>query len=100
MLCDDFLLVKLYIIGEVYSRLLGTEGFYVKVENENLLLRARVVVRSSKLKIPRRCLADYVKNCTKKRPARAARSFFLIQPITSLICGVVVAVACVVSSTL
>jgi len=100
MLCDDSLLVKLFIIGEVYLRLLGTEGFYVKVENENLLLRARVVVRTSKLKIPRRRLADYVKNCTKKRLALAARLFFLIQPITSLICGVVVTVAFVVSSTL
>ena len=48
MLCDDSLLVNLYIIGEVYLRLLGTEGFYVKVENENLLLRARVVVKTLK----------------------------------------------------
>ena len=32
-------------------------------------------------------------NCTKKRAARAARLFFLIQPINSLIFGVVVDVA-------
>ena len=31
------------------------------------------------------------KHCTKKRAARAARLVFLIQPIRSLICGVVVA---------
>ena len=33
------------------------------------------------------------KNCTKVRAARAARLFFLIQPIRSLFSGVVVAVA-------
>ena len=33
------------------------------------------------------------KHCTKKRAARAARLFFFIQPIKSLICGVVVDVA-------
>ena len=37
------------------------------------------------------------KNCTKKRAARAARLFFFIQPIKSLICGVVVDVAVVKS---
>ena len=37
------------------------------------------------------------KNCAKKRAARAARLFFLIQPIISLICGVVVAVAVAVA---
>ena len=36
--------------------------------------------------------ADYVRNCTKKRAARAARLFFLIQPIKSMINDVVVAV--------
>jgi len=37
------------------------------------------------------------KYCTKKRAARAARLFFFIQPIKSLICGVVVDVAVVKS---
>ena len=37
------------------------------------------------------------KHCTKKRAARAARLFFVIQPIKSLICGVVVDVAVVKS---
>ena len=36
-------------------------------------------------------------NCTKKRVARAARLFFLIQPIKYLFCGVAVAVAVVIS---
>ena len=35
------------------------------------------------------------KHCTKRRAARAARLFFFIQPIKSLICGVVVDVAVV-----
>ena len=43
---------------------------------KGLLLKARVVTRISKIKISRRHLADYVKNCTKKRGARAARLFF------------------------
>ena len=37
------------------------------------------------------------KHCIKKRAARAARLFFFIQPIKSLICGVVVDVAVVKS---
>ena len=37
------------------------------------------------------------KHCTKKRTARAARLFFLIQPIKSMICGIVVDVAVVKS---
>ena len=36
-------------------------------------------------------------SCTKKHAARAARLFFLIQPIKSLICGDVEAVPVVVS---
>ena len=39
------------------------------------------------------------KHCTKKRATRAARLFFFIQPIKSLICGVVVDVAVVKSLT-
>jgi len=36
------------------------------------------------------------KNCAQTRAARAVRSFFLIQPLKSLICGVVVAVTFVI----
>jgi len=67
------------------------------VRMKGLLVRVRVVVRTSKMKISRRHLVDYVKNCTKKRAARAARLFFRIQPITSLICEVDVALAVVIS---
>ena len=61
---------------------------------KDFLLWARVVGRTSNMKISRRRLADYVKNCTKKRAARAARLFFPhSQPIILLICDGVVAVA-------
>ena len=54
------------------------------------------------MKISRRRSADYVKKlhqnaCPKKRAARAARLFFLIRPIKSFICGVVFAIAVVIS---
>jgi len=50
------------------------------------------------MKISRRRLADYTsKHCTKKRAAHAARLFFFIQTIKSLICGFVVDVAVVKS---
>ena len=62
---------------------------------KDLPLRAPVVVGTSNMKISRRPLADYVKNCIKNRAARAARLFFLIQPIKSLICGVVEVIAVV-----
>ena len=60
---------------------------------EDLLRGARVVVRSSKIKITRFHLADYVKKFHQKRAARAQRLFFLIQPIKSLIGGGVVVIS-------
>ena len=66
---------------------------------KDLLLRARVVVRTLNMKISRRRLADYVKPFTKKRAARAARLFFFIQPIKSLIRGAVVDASVVKSLT-
>ena len=57
---------------------------------KGLLLRAHFVGRTTNMKISRCRLADYVKICTKKHAARAARLFFLFQPIKSLIFGVVV----------
>ena len=78
------MLVTLYKIGESF-RLLGTNGVPVKAENEKFTAAGS------------RCRKFHVvvwqassKNCTKKRAARAARLFFLIQPIISLVCGVVV----------
>ena len=64
--------VTLYETGEVHFCLFGTDGFYVKAENVKLSLRACVVVRTSNMKTSCRPLADYVRDCTKKRAARAA----------------------------
>ena len=63
-----FYVGHVYKIGEVSFHLIGTNGFLVRG-----------------------------KNCTKGRTARAARFYFLIQQIKSLIYDVVVAVAVVVS---
>ena len=54
---------------------------------KDLLLRARVVVRTSNMKISRRPLADYVKTLHQKA---CSTIISFIQPIKSLICGVVV----------
>ena len=65
---------------------------------KDLLLWARVVVRTSKKKISRRRLADYVKkSCTRTSTVRAARLFILIPSIKSLVYGNDVAVAVVIS---
>jgi len=63
---------------------------------KDLTLRSRVVVRTSNMKIPLCLLTDYVKKLHQTRAARAARLFFLVQAIKSLISGVVVAIAVVI----
>ena len=63
-----FYVGHVYKIGELSFHLIGTNGFHVKGEN-----------------------------CTIGGAARAARFYFLIQPIRSLIYDVVVAVAVVIS---
>ena len=93
MFCDYAMSVTLYETGQVSFRLLGTSGLRLKPENERFILQVRFVVRTSNMKISRRCLADYV----NVRAARAARLIFPIQPIRSLFSGVVVDVAVVVS---
>ena len=65
---------------------------------KDFLLRVRVCGQNLKNENSRRCLANYTsENWIKKRSARAARSFFHVQRIKSLICDVVVAVAVVIS---
>ena len=79
------MLVTLYKIAEVHFRLLGTSGYRVKANNERYNAASSHCRQNVKREISRRRLADYVKNCTKKRAARAARLFFLIQPIISFV---------------
>ena len=82
-------------VGGVHFRLLGTNGFHVKAKDE------RFNAASSRcrhnLKFHGVVWHTTSKHGTKKRAARAARLFFFIQPIKSLICGVVVGVAVVKS---
>ena len=59
------------------------------------LLCVHVVVETLKFEISRCHLEDTSRNCTEERAARAARLFYFIQPIKSLICGVFVDVAVV-----
>ena len=76
------MLVTLYKIGELHLRLLGTNGFHAKAKNEIFSAAGS------------RCRQNLKRNFfTKKRAARAARLFSLIQPIKSLICGVVVVIS-------
>ena len=58
-------------------RLLGTDGFHVKAKNERSLLRARVVVRTSNMKISSRRLADYVKTMHQKACRTRSTIIFL-----------------------
>ena len=91
------MLVTLYKIGEVHFRLLGTNGFYARAKNERFTAAGSRCLQNLKNENLTSSFGRLRENCTKKRAARAARLFFLIQPIKSFICGVVVAVAVVIS---
>ena len=73
-------------------------GFHAKAKNERFNATSSRCRQSLKYEnsLCHR-LADYVKYLHQKRAARAARVFFLVQPIKSLICGVVAAIAVVIS---
>ena len=100
--CDYSMLVRLYKIGGVHFRLLGTNVFHLKLKNEGFTAassRCRQNLKyenfTSSFGRLRQNIAS--KHCIKKRAARTARLFFFIQPIKLLICGVVVDVAVVKS---
>ena len=87
--CDDSMLVPVYKIGEVHFPLLGTNGFHAKAKNERFTATGSCCRQNLQNRnISRRRLQDYVKHCTKKRPALAARLFLLGQSSISLIYGV------------
>ena len=58
---------------------------------KELRLCVHAVVKTLNLEISRCHLADYVKELSKVRAARAARLFFLFQPIRSLFSSVIFA---------
>ena len=62
-----------------------------------LLLRIALSSQPQKSKLHVVVWQTTSKNCAKKRGIRAARLFFLVQPIKALIGGVVVAVAVAVA---
>ena len=62
---------------------------------KDILLRVHVVVKTLNLEISRCHLADYGNEFARVRAARAARLFFIIQPIRSLFSAVLVDVAVV-----
>ena len=66
--------------------------FMLRETMKDLLLSARVVVRTSNIKIPCRRLADYVKTLHQKACCTCSSIIFFIQPIISLICSFDVAV--------
>ena len=86
-------------IGGVLFRLLGTNSVHVKAKLEWKIYFCELAL-SSEPQMRKFHVVFWhtkLKHCTKKRAARAARLFFFIQPIKSLICGVVVDVAVVKS---
>ena len=95
------MLITLYKIGGVHFRLLGTNGFHVKANSERSTaasLRCRQNLKYENFTSSfGRLQYSTSKHCNEKRAARAARLFFFIQPVKSLICGVVVEVAVVKS---
>ena len=77
----------------MYFRLLGTNSFHVKAENEGFTatgLRCRQNLKYENFTSSFGRLRQTI--ALKERAASAERLFFLIQPIKSLIFGVVVAV--------
>ena len=64
---------------------------------KDLLLGVHVVVKTLNWKFHVVVWQTTSNNCSKVRAARAARLFFLVQPMRSLFSGVVVAVAFVLA---
>ena len=66
------MLVKLYKIGGVHFRLLGTNGFHVKAKNESFTPVSLRWRQNLRYKFSRRRLVDYVKK--KKKNQKACRT--------------------------
>lgn len=87
-LIREYSMLVIYEIGEVYFRLLGTNGFHAKAENERLTASAWHYRPNLKYENFTSSFARVIQRIAPKSV------FFPIQPcIKSLICGLVVAVA-------
>ena len=82
------MLITLYKIGGVHFRLLGTNGFHVKAKNERFTAASSCCNQNLKYE-------NLTSSFGRLRQNIAARLFFFIQPIKSLICGSAVDVAVV-----
>ena len=93
------MLITFYKIGREHFRLLGTKGFHVNAKNEWVTAASSRCHQNLKYENYFHVVVWQTtsKHCTKTRAVRAARLFFFIQPIKSLICGVVVDAAVVKS---
>ena len=82
-------------MGEVSFPYIGNNGFHVEAENERFPSAGWCCRQNLKYENQFHVAVWQTtsKNCTKKRAARAARLFFLLQPIMFLICDVAVPVA-------
>ena len=89
------MLITLYKIGGVHFRLLGTTGFRAKAKNERFTAASSRRRQNLKYENFTSSFGRLRQNIAPKSVLRAARLFFFIQPIKSLICGVVVDVAVV-----
>ena len=90
------MLIALYKIAEPRFRLLGTNGFHVKAKSERFTTASSRCRQNLKYENFTASFGILRQNIApKKRAARAARLFFFLQPIKSLICGVIVDVAVV-----
>ena len=91
------MLITWYKISGVHFRLLGTNGFQVKAKSERYTAASSRCRQNLKYENFTSSFGKLRQNVAQKRAARAARFFFFIQPIKSLIYGVVVDVAVVKS---
>ena len=86
------MLVTLYKIGEVHFRLFGTNGYHVKAKNEKHTAASSRCRQNLKYQNFTSLFGRLRQKLNQKGAERAARLFFHIQPIKSLVCGVDVAV--------
>ena len=93
------MLVTYYKIGEVYFRLLGTNGFHIKAENERFSAVGSRCRQNLKYENFTSSFGKLRQKSVPKRVPPVQHDYFSLfnQSIKSLVCGVVVAVPVVIS---
>ena len=90
--CIRLSFLRIFHIGHVEKNCrrtfsLAVRMVFIKAENERFIAAGSRSRQTRNMKTSRHRLVAYDKNCTNKSAARAARLFFLIPPIKSLICS-------------